>query len=112
MNTQEPTYGEIKREVNLLKCNKAPGPDGLHPSLFKEGDQYPAYRLERRTVSRRMEHFHCHTDLQEECQKPMRKLDAASKVLSGLILRRLTDHHEGQIRENQAGVSFLFNSQH
>ena len=52
-----------------------------------------------------MEHFHCHPDLQEECQKPMgiRLVNVASKVLSGLILRRLTDHSEGQVRENQGG---------
>ena len=30
-------------------------------------------------------------------------MNVASKVLSGLILRRLTGHREGQIRENQAG---------
>ena len=29
VNTQEPTYEEIQREVNLLKRDKAPGPDGF-----------------------------------------------------------------------------------
>ena len=37
VNTQKPTYEEIQREVNLLRRDKAPGFDGLHPSLFKEG---------------------------------------------------------------------------
>ena len=37
VNTQQPSDEEIQHEVNLLKRDKAPGPDGLHPSLFKEG---------------------------------------------------------------------------
>ena len=28
---------EVQREVSLLKRDKAPGPDGLRPTLFKEG---------------------------------------------------------------------------
>ena len=39
VNTEEPTLEEVQSEVPLLKRDKAPGPDGLHPILFKEGEQ-------------------------------------------------------------------------
>ena len=39
VNTAEPSLEEVQREVSLLKRDKAPGPDGLHPTLLKEGGQ-------------------------------------------------------------------------
>ncbi|KER31894.1 hypothetical protein T265_01978 [Opisthorchis viverrini] len=37
VNLDHPSEGEIRYEVAALKREKAPGPDGLYPALFKEG---------------------------------------------------------------------------
>ena len=39
VDIEEPTLEEAQREVSLFKRDKAPGPDGFHPTLFKEGGQ-------------------------------------------------------------------------
>ena len=38
-NISSPTVAEITRELQLLKLNKAAGPDGLSPILFKNGGE-------------------------------------------------------------------------
>jgi len=117
VNTQEPTYEEIQREVNLLKRDKAPGLDGLHPSLFKEGGRsliisltnilqtvWNEERLPKEwTTSTVIPVFKKGARSLCENHRGISLVNVASKVLSGLILHRLTDHREKQIRENQAG---------
>ena len=41
VNLDPPTSSEIETELHYLKRNKAAGPDGLTPALFKEGGQIP-----------------------------------------------------------------------
>ena len=42
-----PTVAEITRELQLLKRNKAAGPDGLSPTLFKDGGEALTIALTR-----------------------------------------------------------------
>ena len=98
--------------MNLLKRDKAPGPDGLHSSLFKEGGQSVIISLTEilRTTSNEEqlpEEWNISTVIpiskkgaRSLCEnhRGISLVNVASKMLSGLILRRLTDH-----RENQAG---------
>ena len=118
VNIEEPTLKEVQREVSLLKRDKAPGPDGLHPSLFMEGGKSLMTSLTNilRTVWTREQipREWNHSTVIPVYKKGARNLcenhrgislvTVASRVLSGLILHRLTNFREGRIRENQAGV--------
>ncbi|GAA56717.1 hypothetical protein CLF_111407 [Clonorchis sinensis] len=37
IETNPPSATEIQREISIVKRNKAPGANGFHPALFKEG---------------------------------------------------------------------------
>jgi hypothetical protein len=117
VNTEAPSEAEVRREISLLKREKSPGPDGVHPALFKEGGEalvnglttflrfiwtenkiptewslstiIPIYKKGARTSC--------------ENHRGISLVAVASKVLSGIILRRLLEYRESQIRENQAG---------
>ena len=40
-----PTVVELRHQITLLKCDKAAGPDGLQPALFKKGGEELATSL-------------------------------------------------------------------
>ena len=113
INTQEPTYEKIQRDVNLLKRDKAPGPDGIHPSLFKEGGRsliisltnilHTVWNEKRLPISTVIPIFKNGARSLCENHRGISLVNVASKVLSGLIVHRLTDYRERRIRENQAG---------
>ena len=121
VNANEPALEEVQREVSLLKHDKAPGPDDLHPTMFKEGGKSFITSLTKslRTVWTREQipREWNHSTVIPVFKKGARNLcenhrgiillTVASKVLSGLILRRLTNFREGRSRENQA-VSTIF----
>ena len=104
----------------MRKCNerdKTPGPDGLNPSLFKGGGRSLIISLTNilHTVwneERLPKEWNISTVIvifKKGCQKPTQKpsehqlSECGFQSASGLIRRRLTDHRESQIRENQAG---------
>jgi hypothetical protein len=117
INLNCPTEDEVRREISSLKIDKAPGPDGLHPILFREGGAILVTRLtgllQRIWIEERIPEEWCVSTIVPIFKKGTRTLcenhrgislvAVASKVLSGLILRRLTEYRERQIRENQAG---------
>jgi hypothetical protein len=114
-----PTEGEVSREISLLKRDKTPGPDGLHPALFKEGGATLVTELTRLlqriwTEEKVPEEWSTSTIIPIfkkgartlcENHRGISLVAVASKVLSGLILRRLINYRESQIRENQCGFS-------
>ena len=117
IDTNPPSATEIQREISILKRDKAPGPDGLHPALFKEGGEVLVNSLttilqkiwnENRipaewSSSTVIPVFKKGARTSCENHRGISLVSVASKVLSGIILRRLMDYRERQIRENQAG---------
>ena len=94
--------------MNLLKRDKAPGLDGIRPSLFKGGRSLISSLtniLHTVWSKERLPKEWGISTVTPICKKGARSLcvnhrdisllDVASKVLSELILRRLVDHREG-----------------
>ncbi|MBM6549358.1 reverse transcriptase family protein, partial [Streptococcus dysgalactiae subsp. equisimilis] len=112
-----PSEREVNRELGYLKRNKAAGPDGLFPSVFKDGG--PALVTELtgllRTVWDRSEipKDWCESVIipiykkgdRSSCEnhRGISLVSIASKLLAGIILRRLSSAREQTTRENQAG---------
>ena len=117
VNISPPTVAEITRELQLPKRNKAAGPDGLSPRLFKDGGEALTITITRLLglicesevvpsewcsaliipVYKKGERTPC------AIHKGISLVNVASKLLTGTILRRLTNVREKQIQENQAG---------
>ncbi|KER22108.1 hypothetical protein T265_09726 [Opisthorchis viverrini] len=117
VNLDRPSEEEIRYEIAVLEREKAPGPDGLYPALFKEGGNSLVTHLTK-LIGTMWDEEKVPAEWGMSTVIPIFKkgartlcdnhhvislLAVASKVLSGLILRRLTEHRERQIRENQAG---------
>lgn len=112
-----PSLTEVEREIRLLKLNKAAGPDGLHPALFKFGGPALVSDLhglliklwEQETVPADWSHSVIvpifKGGSRSECgnHRGISLISIASKLLASIVLRRLTDARESQIREEQAG---------
>ncbi|KER27485.1 LOW QUALITY PROTEIN: hypothetical protein T265_13775 [Opisthorchis viverrini] len=96
---------QIRYEISVLKREKAPGQDGLYPTLFKEGgkslneEKVPAEWC----ISTVIPIFKRVTQTICEYHQGISLVAVASNVPSDLILRMLSEHRERQIRENQAG---------
>ncbi|KER26176.1 hypothetical protein T265_06527 [Opisthorchis viverrini] len=117
LNLDRPSEEDIGYEIAALKGEKALGPDGLYLALFKEGGKSLMTHLTKLIgtmwdeeevpaewgMSTVIPIFKKSTRTLCENHRGISLLAVASKVLSGLILRRLTEHKEKQIRENQAG---------
>ncbi|KAA3676640.1 uncharacterized protein DEA37_0002919 [Paragonimus westermani] len=112
-----PSEAEVVLELKLLKRNKVPGPDLLSPSLFKDGGVRLLSELTKllQTIweTEEVPRDWCLSTVIPVFKKGSRSLcdnhrgislvSVASKLLTGLILRRLTKPRESQIREEQAG---------
>ncbi|KAA3674994.1 uncharacterized protein DEA37_0001165 [Paragonimus westermani] len=112
-----PLESEVFLELKLMKRNKAPGPDLLSPSLFKDGGVRLLSELTKllQTIweTEEVPRDWCLSTVIPVFKKGSRSLcdnhrgislvSVASKLLTGLILRRLTKPRESQIREEQAG---------
>lgn len=117
VNLDSPTSSEIEEGLRWLKRNKAAGPDGLSPSLFKEGGQVIVQELTSLLQciweTERVPQDWCKSVVvpifkkgdRTSCEnhRGISLVSVASKLLTGLLLRRLTCSREKQIRENQAG---------
>jgi hypothetical protein len=117
VNTEAPSETEVRREISFLKRNKSPGPDGLHPALFKEGGEALVNNLttflrvlwsENKiptewSLSTVIPIFKKGARTSCENHRGISLVAVASKVLSAIMLRRLLEYRESQIRENQAG---------
>ena len=108
MNTDCPTAEEVRHQITLLKRDKAAGPDGLQPALFKEGGEELVTSLTNilRTV------WHSEQVPEEwntsivipifkkgarslcENHRGISLVSVASNLLSGLILQRLASHRK------------------
>ncbi|CAH8442995.1 unnamed protein product [Dicrocoelium dendriticum] len=112
-----PSRSEVKREIGLLKLNKAAGPNDLPPALFKFGGSALVEALHELLV-KLWEHQTVPTDWSRSVIVPIFKggsrsecgnhggislISIASKLLASIILHRLTGARESQIREGQAG---------
>ena len=119
VNISPPTVAEITSELQLLKRNKAAGPNGLSPTLFKDGDEALAIALTRLLaliweseevpsewcsaliipVYKKGERTSC------ENYRGISLVNIASKLLTGIILRRLTNVREKRIRGKPSRIS-------
>ena len=113
-----PTVANITRELQLLKRNKAAGPDELSPTLFKDGGGALTIALTRPLAliweSEEIPSEWCsaliipfykkHERTSCENHRGISLVNVASKLFISIILRRLTNVREKQIRENQAGI--------
>ncbi|CAH8458083.1 unnamed protein product [Dicrocoelium dendriticum] len=112
-----PSRSEVERESELLKLNKASGPDDLRPALFKFGGpalvddvhEFLVRLWEQETVptdwSRSIIVPIFKGGSRSECgsHRGISLISIASKLLASVILHRLTGTRESQIREGQAG---------
>jgi hypothetical protein len=117
VNTEAPSEAEVRREISLLKREKSPGPDGVHSALFKEGGEALVNGLttflrfiwtENKiptewSLSTIIPIYKKGAKTSCENHRGISLVAVASKVLSGIILRRLLEYRESLIRENQAG---------
>jgi exonuclease III len=117
VSTDCPIEAEIRKEIQLIKRRKAPGSDGISPALFKDGgnalikeltilfahiwesEQVPLAWGESfiTPVFKKGSHNACGN------YRGISLIPVASKLLSTILLRRLTKTREEQIREEQAG---------
>ncbi|CAH8649925.1 unnamed protein product [Dicrocoelium dendriticum] len=112
-----PSRSEVEHEIKLLKLNKAAGPDDLPPALFKFGGPALVDDLHELLV-RLWEQETVPTDWSRSVIVPVFKggsrsecgshrgislISIASKLLTSVIIHRLTGTRESQIREEQAG---------
>jgi hypothetical protein len=117
VDTTPPTEQEVLREIRLLKRHKAAGPDKLSPSLFKDGGSVLVSQLTKLLHSvwenEQVPHEWCESVIvpiykkgdRSSCEnhRGISLVNVASKLLAGIILRRLSDARERYTRENQAG---------
>ena len=117
VETGPPTRAEVDRELRVLKREKAAGPDGLPPAFFKDGGESLITALtdllgtvwkcqevpEDWRSSVIIPIFKKGSRVCCENHRGISLVSVASKLLTGIILRRLVNARERQIRENQAG---------
>ena len=117
VNLDPPSTNEIALELQYLKRNKAAGPDGLSPAFFKEGGQALLHELTTLLQciweTEKIPLDWCKSVVvpifkkgdRNSCEnhRGISLVSVASKLLTGLLLRRLTGTREKQVRENQAG---------
>ena len=112
-----PTEFEVRKVIQALKRNKSPGPDNLPPVLFIEGGEALTIALVN-LLGKIWESGEIPKDWCKSIIVPIFKkgtkslcdnhrgislVSIASKILTGIIRRRLLDGREHQIREEQAG---------
>ena len=112
-----PSEVEVYRAISHLKRDKAAGPDRVHPALIKEGGTELVSSLTR-LFQRIWNEENTPKEWNESTVIPIFKKGArtqcenhrgislvavVSKVLSSIILRRLSSYREKQTRENQGG---------
>jgi hypothetical protein len=117
ISVSAPTEQEVALEIRLLQRNRAPGPDNLSPALFKEGGE-PLNRVLCSLLKTIWETEEIPKDWCKSTIIPIYKkgeksscdnhrgislVSIASKVLAGIIRRRLLAPRENQSREEQAG---------
>ena len=112
-----PTFDEVDQALRALKRDKSAGPDGLPPALFKDGGDSLKIALTELLASvwksESVPVEWCSSIIIPVFKKGSRTscenhrgislVSIASKLLTMIILRRLTGAREKQIRENQAG---------
>ncbi|THD24217.1 Acyl-CoA:glycerol-3-phosphate acyltransferase [Fasciola hepatica] len=108
---------EVMWEADYLKRHKASGPDGLSPSLFKDRGEalvseltkllwviWDRERIPREWCKSVIVPIHKKGDRSScENHRGISLVSIASKLLTGLILHRLSSAREMRTRENQAG---------
>ncbi|CAH8475061.1 unnamed protein product, partial [Schistosoma intercalatum] len=112
-----PTLAEVEKATVNLKRGKAAGPDGLVPEVFKDGGPILAIRLTN-ILAKIWELDVIPSDWSQSLIVPIYKRGSKSfcdnhrgiiltnivfKILTSIIIRRLTKTRELQTRENQAG---------
>ncbi|CAH8450567.1 unnamed protein product [Schistosoma margrebowiei] len=112
-----PTLYEVGKAIGNLKRGRAAGPDRLTPDIFKDGGSVLAVRLTE-VLDRIWELDVIPSDWSQSLIVPVYKkgqkyscddhrgislTNIVSKMLASIILRRLNEAREEQIRENQAG---------
>ena len=123
--TDVPTNEEVKAAVNMLKNNKAPGPDGIPSEILKEGYKYMENRIyvlivqiwnEERIPSTWVEALICPVHKKGDVQtcenfRGISLVNIAYKVLSILLYGRLKPHANQIIGQYQCvfrqGVSTI-----
>ncbi|CAH8585359.1 unnamed protein product [Schistosoma haematobium] len=117
VTTDPPNEDEVRKELQLLKRYKSPGPDDLPPALFKDGGDFLTKELTT-LFTKVWELESVPTSWNESIVVPIFKkgsrrscnnyrgislLPIASKLLASVILRRLFKTRERLTREEQAG---------
>ena len=117
INTDPPSEMEVIREISYLKRHKAAGPDGIPPFVFKDGGIALATELTKLLQSiwdqEEVPRDWCESVIvpiykkgdRSSCEnhRGISLVTIASKLLTGIILRRLSAARERGTRENQAG---------
>nr|CAH8869570.1 unnamed protein product [Trichobilharzia regenti] len=117
VSTDPPTEAEVRKELQVLKRHKAPGPDKLPPDLFKDGGETLTMALTG--LFRKVWETESIPSMWNEAiivpifkkgrrnscdnHRGISLLPVASKILAAILLRRLCKIREGLIREEQAG---------
>ncbi|VDO73041.1 unnamed protein product [Schistosoma margrebowiei] len=117
VTTDPPNEEEVRKELQLLRRSKSPGPDDLPPALFKDGGDFLTKELTN-LFTKVWELESVPTSWNESIVVPIFKkgsrrscnnyrgislLPIASKLLASVILRRLFKTRERLTREEQAG---------
>ncbi|KAH9583151.1 hypothetical protein MS3_00007653 [Schistosoma haematobium] len=117
VTTDPPNEAEVRKELQLLKRYKPPGPDDLPPAFFKDGGDFLTKELTT-LFTKVWELESVPTSWSESIVVPIFKkgslrscynyrrislLPIASKLLASVILRRLFKTRERLTREEQAG---------
>ncbi|CAH8612938.1 unnamed protein product [Schistosoma intercalatum] len=117
VTTDPPNEAEVRKELQLLKRYKSPGPDDLPPALFKDGGDFLTKELTT-LFTKVWELESVPTSWNESIVVPIFKngsrrscnnyrgislLPIASKLLASVMLRRLFKTRERLTREEQAG---------
>ncbi|KAH9590700.1 Zinc finger protein aebp2, variant 2 [Schistosoma haematobium] len=117
VTTDPPNEAEVRKELQLLKRYKSPGPDDLPPALFKDSGDFLTKKLTT-LFTKVWELESVPTSWNESIVVPIFKkasrhfcikyrgislLPIASKLLASVILRRLFKTRERLTREEQAG---------
>ena len=117
VSLDSPTFAEVKACVNALKRRKAPGPDEIPPALFKEGGDVLikaiVHLFELVWASENVPTNWGHSIIVPIFKKGSRNdcgnhrgislTPVITRLLASVILRRLTNARESNIREEQAG---------
>jgi len=115
--TYPPTFEEVLEILTTIKRHKAPGPDALAPALFKDGGIEFVRKLV--TFFSKVWNEECipsawneavimpifKKGARNECgnHRGISLIPVAPKLLTSVILRRLSSIREGHAREEQAG---------